>query len=358
MKFLWQRLLLKEISGIFLLFLFGFFTIYALIDYSLHMQDFIKDQRIQFFDLLIYYFHQFVKRSPLLVPLALLIATIKVLCGFNASRELVALQAGGISLRRLMTPFFLVATLCSLYSAANAEFLLPRSLNYADQFHKAHFRHSMTGNRKERLHVLTLKDNSKLIYQTYNREQECFSDVVWIRSADDVWRMKLLKADPKNPEAKFVDHLVRNGQGIIEKGESFETYLFHQMQWKPEATNLGTLPVENRKISSLYRLLFEKKETTTFEKSELLTQFLYKSSLPFLPFLVVIGVAPFCIRYTRQAPLFFIYSFSLFGFIAFYMLMDAATILGENQVLSPWIAVLAPSILCASFFTFKFVRMR
>jgi lipopolysaccharide export LptBFGC system permease protein LptF len=208
------------------------------------------------------------------------------------------------------------------------------------------------------MHVLTLKDNSKLIYQFYDAQKDVFFDAVWMRSADDIWRIKTLQADPKNPIGKYVDHLTRNKEGIIEKTESFDTLLFNQMGWRTHLQHQGLIPVENRKLSELYKLFFEKKRTASYEKSEILTQVLFKSVMPFLPFICVIACAPFCVGYTRKMPLFFIYSFALFGFIAFYALMDAAVIAGENRLTSPFVAILTPFLLSCSFFIWKFVKIR
>src|SRR5579872_6259430 len=180
---IWKRYIFREIVKIFALFLCSFFLIYSLIDYSTHMQDFIQNKEIQIHDIFIYYAHQFIKRANLLIPLALLIATIKVLTTFNTHRELLALQAAGISLKKLLRPFFFVALFCSLFNFLCSELLLPASLNYTDQFRHAHFKQPQTG-KKERIPVVTLKDGSKLFYQYYDASRHLFFDVVWVRSLD------------------------------------------------------------------------------------------------------------------------------------------------------------------------------
>src|SRR5690348_8415177 len=86
---IWQRYLFREILKVFFLFLGCFFFLYSILDYSLHMQDFLVDKQIHLGHLFIYYFYQFIKRADLLIPLALLIATLKVLFSFNARGELV-----------------------------------------------------------------------------------------------------------------------------------------------------------------------------------------------------------------------------------------------------------------------------
>src|SRR5579862_8822250 len=101
LKWIWERYLFREILKVFFLFLGCFFFLYSILDYSLHMQDFLVDKKIHFSHLLIYYSYQFIKRADMLIPLALLIATLKVLFTINARGELVALQASGIPTKRI-----------------------------------------------------------------------------------------------------------------------------------------------------------------------------------------------------------------------------------------------------------------
>ena len=159
-------LFFKEIGKVFFLFLFGFFFLYAAIDYSVHMQDFLRDKKLQLFDLGLYYGFQFVKRATLIVPLALLIATIKVMTSLTTHKEWMALQVAGVSFRRLMRPFLLVACLCTLFNALSSEFLLPKSLGFLDKFYYEHLKHSKPEKKSHSVQSITLLDNSKLVYQT------------------------------------------------------------------------------------------------------------------------------------------------------------------------------------------------
>src|SRR5579862_6484093 len=108
LKLIWERYLLREILKVFFLFLGCFFFLYALLDYSMHMQDFIADKRIQIPHLLVYYFFHLIKRADLLIPLSLLISTLKVLFALNHLGELIALQTSGISRKKILRPFFFI----------------------------------------------------------------------------------------------------------------------------------------------------------------------------------------------------------------------------------------------------------
>jgi lipopolysaccharide export system permease protein len=353
-KTIWERYLLREVFKVFFLFLGCFFFLYALIDYSLHMQDFIVDKRIQISHIAVYYVFQFIKRADLLIPLALLISTLKVLLTMNARGELIALQASGLPRKKILRPFFLVGLLCALFNLASSEFLLPSSLNRLDQFREKHFKHSRHGNRKEPVHVLPLKDRSKIVYQTEDKDKKLYNDVFWIRSGDEIWRMRSLSSDPSNPVGSYVDHLKRGSDGNFEKVASFDHYRFDQFRWQADPTGKGYTPLENRKLSELWRTLTNRSKTTAYEYPRVLTQFLFKAAIPFLALLVIMAGSPFCLRHSRNLPIFFIYAISLFGFVAFFAMMDAAVILGENRVVSPYTAILLPFALAWAVFGLKY----
>jgi lipopolysaccharide export system permease protein len=350
---IWRRYLFSSILKVFFLFLGCFFFLYSLLDYSLHMQDFLVDKKIQFTHIFIYYFYQFIKRADLLVPLALMIATLKVLLTLNARGELVALQASGISAKRLLRPFFLVALVCTLFNWASAEFLLPSSLNFLDRFRQDHFKH-VDDRRKEPIHVLFLKDHSRIIYQ--KKEKGLLYDVFWIRSSQEIWRMKYLNPDSETPVGYFADRIISNSEGVFEKSESFEQIAFSPFRLQKDPIGKGLIPTENQRLSQLFGQLTYKRSATAFERPQVLSHFLHKCLMPLLSFLVILGVAPYCLRYSRAQPVFFLYAVALFLFIAFAAFLDASLILGETQVLSAYVATLLPFVLVFTGFGWLYQR--
>jgi lipopolysaccharide export system permease protein len=168
--------------------------------------------------------------------------------------------------------------------------------------------------------------------------------------------MKYLAANGEHPIGYYVDHLARMPNGNLEKSESFESFKFSSFQVQPIRSGKGSSPIENSKLSHLLHLLTHKKLSTAFEYPQVLSCFLHKCMMPWLSFLVLIAVAPFCLNYSRSTPIFFIYTLALFSFIAFAALIDAMLILGENHIISPYAAVLLPFVLCFFGFGWKFLR--
>ncbi len=350
---LWQRYFLKEILKVFFFFLFSFFFLYSLIEYSMHMDDFFKNHHLQVQEVILYYVNLLLKRLDFLLPMALLLSTIKVLTTLSSRNEWTVLQASGLSTRKLLRPFLAVACACSILTYLNFEYFHPSALRHIDEFRIAHFKGTRMAQRRELIHLIPLKDNSKLIYQSYNKEKNVLFDVLWIKSIDDIWRIKYLNADPANPTAEYVDHIVRNSAGFFEKQESHPKLYMADLKWHPKMARQGLIPFDQRSISDLYRMRYNTK-LNPYEIPKIGTALSFKTAIPFISPLLVIALAPFCLAFSRHRHYFLLYALGLFGLFAFYMMLDSLTILSENGVITPAMAVFVPLAVFASFFTWRF----
>ncbi len=348
--YLWERTIYRKTLQTFFLFLTLFYLFYSFVDYSTHINDFLKENRIQLIDLVSYYGYQFIKRAELLIPLALLIATIKQLTGMNLRNELLALQASGLSFHKICRPILCIASCAVIFSALSAQYLIPTAHSYIDKFSDEHLHTSH--NKEASIHVIHLKDDSKLLYQTIRDGQ--FFDLFWVRSTDDIFRIKYLTCDPINPIGTYVDHLERNDEGMLIKTESFERLEFKGIAWDKKMPRRGYIATETRSIQELFSLLAKK--TNSYSHNDLLSQLLFKLTMPFFSLLVVIAISPFCVKSSRSLPLFMLYAIALFSFIAFFTFMDASLILGENSVLSPFYAIVLPFGSISLLFLWRWVR--
>ena len=144
-----------------------------------------------------------------------------------------------------------------------------------------------------------------------------------------------------------VDEIVRSPMGYLEKRKSFSTYTFNELKINPKKTVF--VPYENRSLSSL---LTEEKPP-----NELIGKLSYKLTSPLFCLLVLLGALPYAVSYSRGKSSFFLYAFSLFGFILFYMLISLSATLAIAGALSPLISfpilISIPLILCGSKYLFR-----
>ena len=349
----WHRYFFREILKTFLFFLFSFFFIYSLIEYSMRMNDFFKDNHLQIAEVVMYYVNQFLKRLDFLLPMALLLSTIKVLTTFSTRNEWIVLQAAGLSTRKLLRPFFIVAVACSSLIYANFEYFLPTALRNIDDFRVNHFHKSHIAQRRELIHLVSLKDNSKLIYQSHDVDKHLLFDVLWIKGIDEIWRMKYLNDDPATPIAHFADHIVRNSSGFLEKADSHEQIFLRDLKWHPRMARKGLAPFEQRSLSELSRLLFDPTRPP-YEIPKIATALCFKIAIPLISPLLIIALSPFCLIFSRQRHFFFLYAIGLFSLFACYMLLDSLATLSENNVISAKMAIFLPLSLLGTFFSWRF----
>lgn len=349
---IWERYFLREILKCFSLFLLCFYGLYLLIDYAGHVSILIGGRFFTYWkELAFYYGYEFIKRIDLLIPLGVLIATIKTLCSLNKNNELLALMAGQIPLRRLLRPFIFVGLFFTLLIYLNEQFLFPKaslSTKWADELHKRE-----KYRKKEAppaVQSLYLKDNSILLFHSYDPSQEAFLGVYWIRSFDEIYRMKSLYPYLAQPEGEQVIKLNRGETGRFVATENYLIKAFPEINIEPSQLNEVALSVEDFSLTELW-YKFPHSQQLSEKEATILATLYHRLAMPWLSFLVVIGVIPFCIIHKRQSHSFFIYVISIFALISFYLFLDAAFILGKRQIFSPLMAVLVPfscfALLCS-----------
>lgn len=365
---IWERYFLKEFFKAFFFFILCFYGLYVLIDYSNHSTSFHHHHsEFQWKEFAFYYFGEFVKRAEVLIPFALLITTIRILCNLNVHNELVALMSSGISLRTLMRPFLLVGFLFTLLLYLNTQFFLPDALKSIRHIQDAHSR-LKRGQENQQVQYLVLEDHTRLLFQSYDSANDSFYDAYWIRSIDDIYRIKNLFPNFNSssfgingtPSGRFVEHFTRNPSGALIETESFKEKSFPDLHFNQKSLFETITPIEEESITKLINqeLKTDSEDELTEKEARRLTALYYKLVMPWLCLLAIIGPAPYCLRFTRQLPIFFIYAISIFALVGFYLVMESAALLGERQVFQPSLAIGVPFSLCFFMCLWKFVKLK
>jgi lipopolysaccharide export system permease protein len=356
---IWERYLLKQFIQVFSLFLLCFYGLYVLIDYTSHTNTFSQQQLpIPNQEVARYYLFVFANRAEILLPLALLIAFMKTICTLNTHYELMALMVHGMKIQTLIRPFLFMGLIGVLLMYTNEEILLPHALK------KLRSIENRVKHRKKQqaspliVHDLTLEDGSLFLFQYYDATQKRFFDVYWIRSTDDIYRMKYLSLAFTLPKGLWVDHLVRQPNGELLQETSDKEFFFPDLRFNLEVLQSTILDPETLPLSDITIQATQLLSDESEKESQLLTAFYWKLIIPWLCLLAIIAPAPYCVRFSRQYPLFLLYTGSLFGFLAFYLFMDAAQIIAKRQVLSPAHAILIPFLSVAGYCSWRFLKIK
>jgi lipopolysaccharide export system permease protein len=352
---IWERYFLREMGKCFLLFLLSFYALYVLIDYSNHSHSF-QHYRFSFFELMRYYGHEFVVRMNVLVPFALLISCVKTLCSLNMHHELIALMASGIRLKRLLFPFIAFSLFFTGLIYLNGEIFQPNAMKYHEQLDHQRARVKKTKYHYPHIQQLMLKDGSSLIFQRYDPLAHEFFDLYWVRSIDDIYRIRDLKLQDAGAVGLGVEHLQRDPEGALKLTERFDQKQLPDLLFDQHALSESAATPEVLSLSQMHKKLADFEAILSEKDARLVTAYYYKLAIPWLCLLAVLAPAPFCISYTRTLPIFFIYALSLFGLVGFYLIMNAAVVLGERQVIDPALAIWCPFCLFFTFFALRFYR--
>jgi lipopolysaccharide export system permease protein len=355
---IWERYFLKEFIKVFFLFLGCFYGLYVIIDYASHTSA-LPHHNIQIkgLELVRYYAVVFISRAEILIPVALLIAFIKTLTSLNIQGELVGFLASGFKLKTLLRPFILVGLFCVVLMFMNEQFLLPSALKK--------LRH-IEGSSKHRKHRpkeiidarnLTLEDGSLFLFQSYDEEKEQFFDAYWVRSIDDVYRIKYLSPYGSVPKGFLVDHLIRQGNGELALKDSSPSLEFTELRFNSEILQSTLIDSDTLSFNELWAQLPTSSDNPGEKESQILTNFYRKLIIPWLCLLAILAPAPFCVTHSRNFPLFLIYVCGLFGMLAFYLFLDAGSVMAKRQVLPPFGILAVPFLGISGWFGWRFAKL-
>lgn len=360
---IWERYFLKEMFKTAFFFVICFYGLYVLIDYASHSSSFHKHHILfQWKEVFLYYFCEFSKRLEILLPFALLLSFIRTVCTLNSNNELIALMTSGISIQRLMRPFLILGLFCTFLLYINEEYVLPISMRHLKYIDDSRSMQKAKHHHKAAAQHLAMDDHSLLLFQRFDPVQNLFFDVFWIRNLNDVYRIKHLDSNAALqghfPEGHIVDHLKRNDNGELIVMESFQKKAFPQMRFNKQVLLETIITPEEQAVSELWAKLPSLRVDHNEKESRLLASFYHKLILPWICLLAIMGPAPYCLRSSRNLPIFFIYAGSIFALFAFFVFLDAAVLLGERQTLSPFWAIFSPFFLVSSLVIWRFVKIR
>jgi lipopolysaccharide export system permease protein len=354
---IWHRYFLKEFFKTFFLFLLCFYGLYCLIDYSGHTSSLNHSHgSFGIRDIIFYYLSEFSRRFDIIVPFGLLLATARTLLLFNSRSELVALMAGGYSLRSLLAPFLLVGLAMTLLSYANEEWLQPIASRHIKSIED---RYAILKKKKRGIptaHHILLGDGSLLIFQTYLEDQELFKDLFWIRSTDDITRMESLKAFSTPPEGFGVEQLRRQKEGHMNVVNAYDVVALNDFVLNKNQLMETIAQPTLFSISHLWQKIPESPKSE--KEAAVLTAFTKKMLLPWLSLFAILITAPFCVVFGRQIPTFMIYACSIFALVALYLVFDAGEVIAKRQLVHPYTALFTPLVLAGIYPLWKYMRVR
>ncbi|MEL7430938.1 MAG: LptF/LptG family permease [Chlamydiota bacterium] len=155
------------------------------------------------------------EQSHLIAIIAFYLSLLTIAAQIESQQEWLPLAISGLTRKRFFFPSLLLACLLSLLCMVHEEYLQPY----------AHEQLCFWEKRPPSPNALYFEDASALLYAT--KSDQNIYRVYWIKNDQELWRME--QFDLQKRRGNFVDHFVKNAEGLFVKSGSWEQRSFHEM---------------------------------------------------------------------------------------------------------------------------------
>ncbi|GAB4228466.1 MAG: hypothetical protein Tsb0021_05820 [Chlamydiales bacterium] len=353
---IWERYFAIEFTKLFCILILGFYSLYVLIDFSTRY-SFYHSSGLSWFDIFGYYGYIFLQRVEILVPFAVVISGIRILCNLNIHREFIALLASGISINRLMRPFFLVISILITLLYVNAQWSAPWASKRLNIFESNRNKEKYKREQKINIHAAILPGHGVILFHGFDEPNRRYYDTYIITSTDEIFHVEYLYPYESPIRGCHVEKLTRDENGKLLPLDSYDTYIFQDLSFDRRLLRETLKSPSDYSLTRLWRLMPSFFLQPDQRQVKLATWFYRKITLPWLSLFAFLTIAPFCLQFTRNLPVFMLFLCGMLGVVVFYLILNASVILGENGLLHPLIAVCCPMFLLGALSITNYVLM-
>ncbi len=347
-----RRYFTRELLQVFFLFIVCIFFLYILIDYTSRLSSL----GLSFTELVVMYGCILVRRIEILAPFALLVAGIKVLSQANVRNELVALRSCGVPLQKLLRPLVTVGLTFTLLMYLNLQFIVPIAQRQISEIEEAY------SDRLKRVsnpvQGLPMSDGQHLVYREYDLITQKFHHVFWVKSMDDVYRMRALSPFQTPPVGELIQRLQRDIEGNLVLTHTIDRAELPEMIFDRQELQETLTPPDDRSLSQLWKRMPIGTKHMTHEQRLVRAAFYRKLAIPLLCLIVLLFPAPASTAFRRPLKVFFIYCGAMIGLVALYLAFNAAYTIGQGQSLSPFWTLFVPMLAILGIGQWRFWRIQ
>lgn len=353
-----DRYILKQYLIPFGYILGTFCLLYVILDLFDRFSDFVA-VKAGALDILTYYgyflfkVNGFVPFLVMVLPIAMLLATLYTLTMFARHNELTAMCASGVSLRRLMLPLMGVGLCASLFGAVVQETMGPRATRWISDYTRQvlkpsrqhlfvvrdYLYHSGTAHRQWLINELDQRKPNILkgVKVTQERRDRSLAQVVTADRAewlDGAWwfygvrrREYNERSDPAGPQIEILDKPVE----MVEYDEQPDDFINELKD------------VDFLSTSDMIRSIQNRPNVSGRWLAKRLTDINSRVAMPWSCLVLILLGLPATMGGARRSAMRSVV-FGIVALFAFYVLVQLGMILGKREILSPWLAGWLPNL--------------
>ena len=302
-------------------------------------------------DCIRYYLFKIPQIFFLMVPNAILLATIVSISSFSQNNELTAMRAGGISLLSITKPILLVSFFVTLFTIVSNEFITPFTNQKSDFILKIKIRkgtpRSLIRENKIWYHA---KDQSIWNIDYLDPKNDTFKGVHIYFFKDEKILTKRLDASYAAHDGKywiFEDVYVRKFDSFDQPENKF----FKKVKYQFVEIPSDFYRIEKKQKEMSLRDIHQYRQKLRKEGLDPVrydVDFHYKISYPFVCVIMALIGIPFSLKSSRSGGIFFSCGLSIIiGFI-YYYLFSMSISLGHGGTLPPWLSAWGVNIIAVA----------
>jgi lipopolysaccharide export system permease protein len=336
----------------------GFFAVWLVFDLGSNAPDFIEN-RVSLLNILYFYMTQTPAIVIITLPVGLLLALLYCLGKMSQSNEILAMLGAGVSLGRILTPFFAVGLAVTGISAALNYQLVPQAEAQKDQL-LAEMDAGQNQSKQEKraytlAHLFRNRTDNRLWYvekmpNDHVRPLEGVQ-VVQQDAQDHITEKFYARTAAYDPAAKTwtmagVRLVGFNVVGDVTAESYPDKHVVSGWSETPWRIASSTLKAEKLSVPELRQYLTFNSDFTPVQLAPFRTYLDHRWAMPWSCLVVVCISAPLGIVYTRRSVLAGVAS-SIFIFFLILFLTNLFLALGQGDRLDAFWAAWTPNILFA-----------
>ncbi len=357
-----DRYILKEFVFAFLYCLTAFILLYIIADLFNYIDEMVRNH-VPAKTVLVYYAAFTPTILVQVCPMGVLLATIYTLSTLKKTNEITAMRVSGVSLWRIIMPILFMGAILSIVVFVINDRVVPELMPIASKIRDKDIKQKKKGAKSVIENIAVFAAGNRIIYaRSFDTKRNELKEVI-IHQNDKDQRL-VMKISAQKGSWK-------NGRWLLEDGNSYNLNGTGHIIGNPKPFRRKWVDLEERPKDFIekgrqpefmnYRQLktyierFSLKRSSTTRK--LLVDLYYKTSLPFLSFVVIFVAAPFAFMIQRGGLLVGLGVSILLGLI-FYGVCAVTLALGKAGILPPFISAWLASLffLCAGIYLIKKCR--
>lgn len=365
---IWKRYLLTKFWLSFIALLFLAFIFYTSVHHSLHA---IKGNASFFISLsslkllLLYYLSQTVLKADFLFPQLIAIAATLTLFSMQSKREVLLLQASGLSLKSLITPLIASGGIVTLILYANFQWLYP--ICEKTSITKEHSDKEIPRKHEDKVPALYLKDQSVLLYSSIDQKSLTLNNIFWIKSPKMIYHVeKLIFSTPSLPIGFNVTEFSDIPTGELTLSGFFDMKEFPEIEfgsYENPFSKIFSAGGKNR-LSEFYLAIPWSAFGIGLSKKVpqrillLLSQFYYMLISPLACITAIVIPAYLCLRFSRTPKATLAYLIPLGVTNTFFVFLKAGVVLANSSVLPTFPVMMMPLCILSMVTYYSYSRLQ